>query len=123
MRRRGAACCSVWGETEYKSRPGRLNGRRNLRFQGQWLERETVLHYNLYRYYDPQCGRFTQAKPIGLASELNQYVYVPNLLSWIAPLGLAGCNINRAVKDAQSGKDVTVSSFKEADQIIIWCTF
>ncbi|MGC8042774.1 RHS repeat-associated core domain-containing protein [Salmonella enterica] len=32
----------------------------NLRFQGQYLDRETGLHYNLFRYYDPECGRFTQ---------------------------------------------------------------
>ncbi|BCT14707.1 hypothetical protein R1TS_27350 [Enterobacter cloacae] len=39
----------------------------NLRMQGQYLDRETGLHYNLFRYYDPDCGRFTQHDPIGLA--------------------------------------------------------
>ncbi|CZW31116.1 RhsB [Enterobacter hormaechei] len=39
----------------------------NLRMQGQYLNRETGLHYNLCRYYDPDCGRFTQQDPIGLA--------------------------------------------------------
>ncbi|HCQ7773721.1 TPA: hypothetical protein OL852_004754, partial [Enterobacter kobei] len=24
------------------------------------------LHYNLFRYYDPDCGKFTQQDPIGL---------------------------------------------------------
>ena len=28
---------------------------------------ETGLHYNLFRYYDPHIGRFTQQDPIGLA--------------------------------------------------------
>jgi RHS repeat-associated protein len=41
----------------------------NLRMQGQYLDRETGLHYNLFRYYDPDCGRFTQQDPIGLAGE------------------------------------------------------
>nr|WP_232368757.1 RHS repeat-associated core domain-containing protein [Pantoea stewartii] len=27
--------------------------------QGQNLDRETGLHYNLFRYYDPDSGRFT----------------------------------------------------------------
>ena len=39
----------------------------NLRFQGQYPDRETGLHYNLFRYYDPVAGRFTQIGPIGLA--------------------------------------------------------
>lgn len=60
----------------------------NLRFQGQYLDRETGLHYNLFRYYDPDCGRFTQPDPIGLRGGLNQYAYGPNPLSWIDPLGL-----------------------------------
>ncbi|EPZ9320828.1 RHS repeat-associated core domain-containing protein [Salmonella enterica subsp. enterica] len=38
----------------------------NLRFQGQYLDRETGLHYNLFRYYDPECGRFTQPDPASL---------------------------------------------------------
>ncbi|HGU9769642.1 TPA: RHS repeat-associated core domain-containing protein [Morganella morganii] len=35
----------------------------NLRFQGQYLDRETGLHYNTFRYYDPDTGRFTQHDP------------------------------------------------------------
>ncbi|MEC9906452.1 RHS repeat-associated core domain-containing protein, partial [Escherichia marmotae] len=30
-----------------------------MRFQGQYLDRETGLHYNLFRYYDPDYRRFT----------------------------------------------------------------
>ncbi|WP_395858978.1 RHS repeat-associated core domain-containing protein [Affinibrenneria salicis] len=84
---------SDWGETEYESHPGRLNGPQNLRFQGQYLDRETGLHYNLLRYYDPQYGRFTQPDPIGLLGGLNNYAYAPNPLTWIDPLGLAGCTV------------------------------
>ncbi|WP_134928951.1 RHS repeat domain-containing protein, partial [Pseudomonas protegens] len=29
-----------------------------LRFQGQYHDHETGLHYNRYRYYDPEVGRF-----------------------------------------------------------------
>ncbi len=49
-------------EREIKS-----GGPQNLRMQGQYLDRETGLHYNLHRYYDPDSGRFTQHDPIGLA--------------------------------------------------------
>ncbi|WP_276606039.1 MULTISPECIES: RHS repeat-associated core domain-containing protein [unclassified Escherichia] len=57
-------------------------------FQGQYLDREAGLHYNLFRYYNPECGRFTQPDPIGLRGGLNLYAYAPNPLSYIDPLGL-----------------------------------
>nr|WP_230945737.1 RHS repeat-associated core domain-containing protein [Burkholderia cepacia] len=38
----------------------------NLRFQGQYLDRETGLHYNTFRFYDPDIGRFINPDPIGL---------------------------------------------------------
>lgn len=94
MRRSSPSCGAEcgWGETEYESHPGRLNGPQNLRFQGQYLDRETGLHYNLFRCYDPQCGRFTLPDPIGLAGGLNLYAYVKNPFTWIDPLGLAECS-------------------------------
>ncbi|MDX5631145.1 MULTISPECIES: RHS repeat-associated core domain-containing protein [unclassified Brenneria] len=60
-----------------------------MRWQGQYLARETGLHYNLFRYYDPDIGKFTQHDPIGLAGGINLYAYAPNPLTWIDPLGLA----------------------------------
>ena len=59
----------------------------NLRYQGQYLDRETGLHYNTFRYYDPDIGRFTQPDPIGLAGGLNLYQYAPNAFMWIDPWG------------------------------------
>ncbi|WP_094110353.1 RHS repeat-associated core domain-containing protein [Lonsdalea iberica] len=64
----------------------------NLRYQGQCLDRETGLHYNLFRYYDPQCGRFTQPDPIGVLGGENNYGYVQNPMCWVDPFGLAGCS-------------------------------
>ncbi|PIT50906.1 type IV secretion protein Rhs [Snodgrassella alvi] len=60
----------------------------NLRYQGQYLDRETGLHYNAFRYYDPDIGRFTQPDPIGLLGGFNLYQYAPNGLTWIDPWGL-----------------------------------
>ncbi|WP_315973426.1 RHS repeat-associated core domain-containing protein [Vibrio rhizosphaerae] len=59
-----------------------------LRFQGQYYDAETGLHYNRHRYYSPETGRFTTADPIGLAGGLNNYQYAPNPTGWIDPLGL-----------------------------------
>jgi RHS repeat-associated protein len=61
----------------------------NLRFQGQYLDRETGLHYNTFRFYDPDIGRFVTHDPIGLAGGTNLYRYAPNSLSWIDPWGWA----------------------------------
>ena len=59
----------------------------NLRFQGQYLDRESGLHYNTFRYYDPDIGRFISQDPIGLAGGINLYQYAPNPISWIDPWG------------------------------------
>ena len=64
-----------------------------LRYAGQYADRETGLHYNLFRYYDPQVGRFIVQDPIGLAGGLNLYQYAPNPLNWIDPLGLKTCPV------------------------------
>jgi RHS repeat-associated protein len=61
-----------------------------LRFQGQYFDAETGLHYNLNRYYDPQAGRFIHQDPIGLAGGVNLFQYAVNPVNWVDPLGLTG---------------------------------
>ncbi len=65
-----------------------------IRFQGQYHDSETGLHYNRFRYYDADCGRFVSLDPIGLSGGHNTYQYAPNPVSWIDPYGLSaeGCN-------------------------------
>lgn len=62
-----------------------------IRFQGQYHDVETGLHYNRFRYYDPDVGRFVSQDPIGLAGGNNVMAYAPNPTGWIDPLGLAPC--------------------------------
>ncbi|MCV4289762.1 DUF6531 domain-containing protein [Pseudomonas capsici] len=62
-----------------------------LRFQGQYFDTETGLHYNRHRYYNPGTGRFLTPDPIKLAGGLNSYQYVPNPTGWVDPLGLNNC--------------------------------
>ncbi len=61
----------------------------NLRFQGQYFDQETGLHYNRHRYYNPNTGQFTQQDPIGLLGGLNNYQYANNPIQWVDPLGLS----------------------------------
>ncbi len=46
-----------------------------LRFPGQYKDAESGLHYNYFRDYDPDTGRYIQSDPIGLAASLNTYVF------------------------------------------------
>ncbi|NVZ92215.1 RHS domain-containing protein, partial [Pseudomonas yamanorum] len=60
-----------------------------LRFQGQYFDPESGLHYNRHRYYNPDIGRYLTPDPVKLAGGLNGYQYVPNPTGWVDPLGLA----------------------------------
>ncbi|WP_279737998.1 RHS repeat-associated core domain-containing protein [Rothia aeria] len=46
-------------------------------------------HYNFFRYYDPDAGRFVNQDPIGLEGGYNLSWFAFNIQEWISPLGLA----------------------------------
>lgn len=61
----------------------------NLRFTGQHYDEESGLHYNYFRDYDPETGRYIQSDPIGLGGGISTYGYVGgNPVKRIDPLGL-----------------------------------
>lgn len=72
----------------------------NIRFQGQYFDEETGLHYNRYRYYLPYVGRFISKDPIGLLGGFNVYSYAPNPNNWIDPLGLTSKTCPNAYDEA-----------------------
>ena len=66
----------------------------NLRAAGQYFDDETGLHYNKWRYYDQNIGRYQRTDPIiGINSTINLYKYCFNdPIHRIDPLGLKSCN-------------------------------
>ncbi len=85
-----------WEATDLDGRPIALDAteqtdalEQNLRYQGQYLDRDTGLHYNTFRYYDPDVGRFISPDPIGLEGGFNLFAYAPNPVIWADPWGLA----------------------------------
>ena len=81
----------AWGEVKQeRSAWAKQVGLNNpIRFQGQYHDHETGLHYNRYRYYDPAVGRFVGQDPISYFGGLNLFIYAPNPIDWIDPFGLA----------------------------------
>jgi RHS repeat-associated protein len=76
-----------------------------LRFQGQYHDTESGLHYNRHRYYNPETGRYLTADPSKLAGGLNGYRYTLNPTGWVDPLGLADCPGGDGCKPAAGDQD------------------
>ena len=59
-----------------------------FRFQNQYADRETGIHYSFFRYYKPDAGRFVNQDPMGLFGGDNLYSFGNQVLDFIDPLGL-----------------------------------
>ena len=70
-----------------------------FRLQNQYCDLETGLHYNFFRYYDPDAGWFVNQDLIRLAGGENFYQFSPITQSWIDSLGLKKLYYLTAAKD------------------------
>ena len=58
-----------------------------FRLQNQYADREAGLHYNFFRYYEPDAGRLVSQDPIGLIGGGNLYLFALNIHGWNDSLG------------------------------------
>ena len=102
-----------FGVTNANENPSNLgNFNFNLRFPGQYYDKETKTHYNYFRDYDPQTGRYLQGDPIGLAGGLNLYGYVDaNPVSAIDPRGLATISGTWMAPPRYALQNISISSW------------
>ncbi|MDH6516914.1 RHS repeat-associated protein [Streptomyces sp. SAI-135] len=77
---------TLWGTTAWASDSTAYTP---LRFPGQYFDPETGLHYNFFRHYDPESGRYTASDPLGLIPSPNPAAYVTNPYTRSDSLGLA----------------------------------
>ncbi|MFQ1014303.1 RHS repeat domain-containing protein [Avibacterium paragallinarum] len=89
----------------------------NLLFAGQWLDEESGLAYNRFRYYDPNTACYLNSDPIGLEGGSTPYFYVQNPLQFIDPFGLVANNIlfnSEFWKELQNISQKTTTNIKGA---------
>jgi len=101
---RWSARSDLWGKTEI------TQGNQEdcpFRFPGQWCDPETGLHYNRFRYYDPDTGRFLSPDPLRHISGIGPYQYGPNPLNWVDPFGLM--IVYRGMRTDSEGKPIVYS--------------
>ena len=79
----------VWREEKLEQLKVSADELQPIRFQGQSFDTETGLHYNRFRYFDPDLGMFISRDPIGLDGGSNVFQYAPNPTGWVDPFGLA----------------------------------
>ena len=70
-----------WGRLKEETRVTD-NAYQPFRLQNQYCDRETGLHYNFFRYYEPDAGPFVNQDPIGLLGGSNLYRFAPNAQGW-----------------------------------------
>ena len=100
---------TAWGKLHKDERVYKY-AHQPFRLQNQYFDEETGLHYNFFRYYEPDSGRFVNQDPIKLFGGNNLYIYARNTQIWTDPLGLSA--LIDLVHEAHSQLDETAQRYK-----------
>jgi RHS repeat-associated protein len=87
---------TAWGKVERGEDAALLERTEQpLRYPGQYADGGTGLHYNTFRYYDPDVGRYVSQDPIGLLGGENVYSYADNPTGGADPLGWCSTTLGK----------------------------
>jgi RHS repeat-associated protein len=89
----------------------------NLRWPGHYYDRETDLHYNRFRYYSPELGRYLQVDPLDIEGGINVYAYPARPLDQVDVDGLQPCPKKPIVAVSAKEKKAFDRAKKKADKI------
>ena len=84
--------CTGWGRLKEETKVTDSD-HQSFRLQNQYADHETGLHYNFFRYYEPDAGRFVNQDPIGLGGGSNFYQFSTNIQNMMDPWGLNAVSI------------------------------
>jgi RHS repeat-associated protein len=104
---------SVWGDVIISS-SSNPHIKNPLSFPGHWRDDESGLHYNYFRYYDPEAGSYISPDPIQLEGGFNFYRYTNNPTNWIDPYGLT------CPHDTNGGEGYTVYHIKDGEGNVLY---
>uniref|UniRef100_UPI00384CC342 RHS repeat-associated core domain-containing protein n=1 Tax=Neisseria zalophi TaxID=640030 RepID=UPI00384CC342 len=97
-----------WGKLEEETNIA--NAHQPFRLQNQYCDTEIGLHYNFFRYYEPECGRFVNQDPIGLDGGRNFYTFSANSQMWTDPLGLEGESLLQKIDKWVTGVNIETTA-------------
>jgi RHS repeat-associated protein len=83
-----------FGQAEVDSNSTVVN---NLRFPGQYFDEEIGLHYNYFRYYHPQFGRYVEPDPLKEFLILSRHSNPKQPLKSVGRFGLYGYVLNNPI--------------------------
>jgi len=75
-----------------------------LRWPGHHHDDATGLHYNRFRHYSPELGRYLESDPVGIPGGVNLYAYTANPLATVDVRGEACAECDRRVAQARQDR-------------------